>query len=117
MTRRQRFLAFGFDALLATGLGLIPAAGIPLAIRYLLLRDGLYQGQSAGKRICGLRVVHTATQQPCGFGRSCARNILWVIPLVSFVFGVAAAWQVGHEPPGRHWGDRLADTAVLPVAG
>ena len=39
ITRKQRCLAFGLDLLLATGLGLMPFAGIPLAGLYLLLRE------------------------------------------------------------------------------
>ena len=122
MTRRQRFLAFTFDLLLASGLGALLGsaffvAGLSVAAIYLLVRDSCFQGQSIGKRIFGLRVIHVPTQQPCGFGRSCARNVLWVVPLVSAIFSLAALWRVGHEAGGRHWGDRLADTSVVPTAG
>lgn len=116
VTRTQRFLAFGFDLLLAAGLGFIPLAGLPLAALYLVLRDGCFQGQSAGKRLFGLRVVHAATQQPCDFARSCGRNVLWIVPVVSVVFAIEALWRVGHGAPGRHWGDRLADTQVVAVS-
>lgn len=120
--RRQRFLAFGFDLLLASGLGALLGsaffiAGLSVAGIYLLVRDGFFQGQSVGKRIFGLRVVHAPTQQPCGFGRSLARNVLWVVPFVSIVVGLEALWRVSHAAPGRHWGDRLADTQVVPVTG
>ena len=122
MTRRQRFLAFGFDLLLASGLGALLGsalfiAGLSVAGIYLLMRDGCFQGQSVGKRLFGLRVIHAATQQPCGFGRSMARNVLWIVPFVNAVFAVEALWRVSHGADGCHWGDRLADTRVVPAAG
>ena len=122
MKRQQRLLAFGFDLLLASGLGALVGsaflvAGLSVAAIYLLLRDGFFQGQSVGKRLFGLRVVHAATQQPCSFGRSCVRNVLWVIPLVSAAFLGEAVWCVADAAAGRHWGDRLADTVVVPAAG
>ena len=121
MTKRQRAGACGFDLLLATGLGWVPSLavpllGIPVCAVYWLMRDGLFHGQSVGKRLFGLRVVHAATQQPCTFGRLCARNALWLVPLVNAVLLCEAAWCVGHHAAGRHWGDRLAETAVVPSA-
>ena len=122
MKRRQRLFAFGFDLLLAGGLGALCGAalliaGLSIAGIYLLIRDGLFHGQSVGKRIVGLRVVCAPTQQPCGIGRSMARNVLWIVPFVSVLFGLEALWRVSHAAAGRHWGDRLADTVVAPAVG
>lgn len=95
------------------GLGCLPGFGKLLAVLYLVLRDACFQGQSIGKRIFELRVVDRATQQPCSLGRLCARNVLWLVPIVNIVFAIAAAWLIVHEGSGRHWGDRLADTHVV----
>ena len=80
---------------------------------YFLLRDGLFTGQSIGKRVLGLRVILAATGQPCTFKESISRNILWVIPIVNVVMFVASAWYVLRDGRARHWGDRMAETQVV----
>jgi len=104
-----------------------PGFGPLLAAFYLLLADGLMQGQSPGKRIFGIKVVVPSTRAPIGFQESAIRNaafaaatLCWALPLlwpVFFLVGVPAvvyeAWRVYDEPQGRRLGDKLADTQVV----
>ena len=57
--------------------GLILVFILILAV-YMLFADGLFNGQSVGKKIMGLYVVHYETEAPCGFGRSFVRNIAYM---------------------------------------
>ncbi len=81
-------------------------SGMVWAFFYLLLADGLHDGQSFAKQWLGMRVVSERTGAPCTFVQSFLRNILltalgpldWI-----FIFGE------------RHQrlGDRLAGTIVI----
>lgn len=106
-SRAARFLAQGLDALaaalpflvvLAVGLVLPDAAIIaPLTLvaavastAYWFLADALPGGQSLGKRVLGLAVVHADTREPCTTGQSFVRNLLLAVlgPLDwLFIFG------------------------------
>ena len=89
------------------GLGApLALAGIAWTLFYLILADGLHEGQSFAKQWLGMRVVNVHTGAPCTFGQSFVRNILlallgpidWI-----FIFGE------------RHQrlGDKLAGTIVV----
>ena len=113
-------IAFGI-ASTASGYGPLVAAA------FLLLADGLIQGQSPGKRVFGVKAVVPATRAPAGFQESALRNapfaaatLCWALPIlwpVFFLVGVPAvlyeAWRVLEEPQGRRFGDRLAETQVV----
>lgn len=111
---RERLLAWLIDVLLIVGLWTLigPLSGL-VGVGYLLLRDGLFEGQSVGKRIMGLRVVAHDAQLKCTFLDSIVRNVLWVIPLVQVAMGLTGLHYLMHDAEGRHWGDRLANTRVI----
>ena len=104
-----------------------PGVGPLLAAAYLLLADGLIQGQSPGKKIFGVSAVVPATRAPAGFQEAALRNapfaavtLFWALPIlwpVFFLVGLPVigyeAWQVWDEPLGRRLGDRLAETQVV----
>jgi len=104
-----------------------PGVGPLLAAAYLLLADGLMQGQSPGKKIFGVKAVIPATRAPSGFQESALRNapfgavtLFWALPIlwpVFFLVGLPVigyeAWQAWDEPLGRRLGDRLAETQVV----
>ena len=104
-----------------------PGVGPLVAAAYLLVADGLLQGQSPGKRIFGVRAVVPATRAPAGFQESMLRNapfavvtVFWSLPILwpaFFLVGLPVigyeAWQVWDEPLGRRLGDRLAETQVV----
>lgn len=70
----------------------------------ILFRDG-WRGRSLGKQILGLRVV-TPKEEPCGYLRSLARNIVLIVPglnLAEVVLVIAGKRRVG---------DRIAKTTI-----
>lgn len=88
---------------------------------YSLARDGLGSGQSLGKYICQLMVVHTPTDQPCNIWRAIYRKLpaalITVVASPLYVFGII--FQLV-EPiaalindKGLRLGDQLADTQVI----
>lgn len=111
---RQRILAWLLDWLIVFGASLL-LGGLAwgLGAAYVLLRDGLFEGQSVGKRILGLRVVREPGKGPVGFAESALRNVLWILPVVNVVMGLTGLHYLINDPKGRHWGDRLANTRVI----
>lgn len=72
---------------------------------YLLLCDGLPGGQSLGKRLTKISVVHVTTGKPCSYWQSCARNFTMVLGVFDAVF------IVGKQR--RRLGDYLGRTKVV----
>lgn len=82
----QRFTAQFLDGLIAFAFAAATyyaakSAGLPLELAfltwvlYLLVCDGLPGGQSLGKRVVRIQVVHAETALPCGYWRSLVRNL------------------------------------------
>ena len=98
-----------------------PAAG-PLVLFMIVLlapsmyysycKDGFKGGASWGKNICGLRVVHLETGQPCTKGRSFLRHILYLLNLYGIVTLVEIV-MVYANPERRRLGDMIAGTMVI----
>ncbi|MES2040412.1 MAG: RDD family protein [Pseudomonadota bacterium] len=98
----KRFIAQVIDtvgvALLLTLLGLLITVTMPnlfkqtnrvaliLWLLYQLFKDG-FDGQSLGKRIMHIRVVHRETEHPCNLTQSFLRNVL-VLTVVDWVFAL-----------------------------
>jgi uncharacterized RDD family membrane protein YckC len=113
---KRRIFAWLIDVLLVVGLSTVFfTLGWIVSTLYWLVRDGLLEGQSVGKRIMGLRVI-TDRGEPCSLLRSFLRNILWVIPVVNGVTAVTGLYYLLHDPRGQHWADRLAETHVVYVS-
>jgi uncharacterized RDD family membrane protein YckC len=104
-----------------------PGVGPLVAAAYLIVADGLMQGQSPGKKIFGVRAVVPDTRAPAGFQESILRNapfavvtLFWALPILwpaFFLVGLPVigyeTWQVLDEHLGRRLGDRLAETQVV----
>ena len=115
---QSRGVAFLVDLLLyailhfggpALGFGIL---GGFLAVLYITFRDGLFGGQSLGKRILGIRVVHTDGRS-ISFVDSSFRNVLSIVYLViplAIAVEAVAAWR---HPERRRLGDRIAGTCVV----
>ncbi len=113
---RQRVIAWIIDLLVVLGIWMLFGwLGKVAGCAYILLRDGLFEGQSIGKRIMGLKVVAHAKRLQCTFLDSIVRNFLWLIPVLDVVVGFTGLHALMHDPHGRHWGDRLANTWVVAV--
>ncbi len=117
------------DAMLA---GLVVQAlgplGVVLGTAYLLVADGLHEGQSLGKRLLNLRAINPETGQPVDWRQSALRNadlavllVLASFPLLGTVLAVVLGlFIVGvemhalyREPKGQRMGDLFAQTMVV----
>ena len=111
---QQRIYAWLIDLVLFLGLGaFFGGLGWIASTGYWLLRDGLFEGQSIGKRVMGLKVVAGEARGSCRFPTSAIRNLLWVIPIINLFMGFTGLYYLSKGKAGRHWGDRLADTRVI----
>ena len=81
-------------------------AGVAWAFFYLILADGLHEGQSFAKQWLGMRVVDAHTGKPCTFGQSFVRNILLsILGPIDWIFIFGERHQ--------RLGDKLAGTIVV----
>ncbi|HYO55799.1 MAG TPA: RDD family protein [Archangium sp.] len=118
------------DVAVAWGLYVVcGAAGEVVALLFLLLADGMLQGQSVGKRIFGVKVMHLPTQSAARHRDSTLRNaplalivLLGMMPpplgLVAglaglVVIGGVEALRVVRDPLGWRLGDTWAQTQVV----
>jgi uncharacterized RDD family membrane protein YckC len=118
------------DVAVAWGLWVLcGAAGSVVALLFLLLADGMLQGQSVGKRIFGVKVMHLPTRSAARHRDSTLRNaplaliiLLGMMPeglgLVAgaaglLVIGGLEAWRVLKDPLGWRLGDMWAQTQVV----
>lgn len=86
--------------------------GIFLSMIYIVFRDGLFSGQSIGKKVMGIRVVHT-DGRPISFVDSSFRNVLFLIPYLLPVGLVIETVALFRSPERRRLGDRIAGTRVV----
>jgi len=124
-----RIVAGFIDLLIIIGLTRLPDfIGFLSASGYLLIRDGLFERQSVGKKLIGLRVISSDDPElVITFRESIIRNvplvlayILFLIPYAGWVLGPVALGiecltALGDER-GMRIGDMLARTCVIPTA-
>ncbi len=111
---QPRLWAWVIDALIVLGIGMLfNVIGWIATTAYWLCRDGLFEGQSIGKRLMDLKVIVQPGGVRCTFKASFIRNVLWVVPLINVIMAVAGLYYLFNDPDGRHWGDCLADTRVV----
>ena len=121
-----RAVAGFVDLLLIIGLARLPdILGFLSALGYILIRDGLFQGRSVGKKLIGLSVAaEGAGGETPAYRESIMRNvplaaayILFLIPYAGWVLGPLALGMeclvaVGDDQ-GMRMGDMLARTRVV----
>jgi uncharacterized RDD family membrane protein YckC len=116
---RKRFASAGVDAFVAlTGVVFWLTLHAPVlafaAAVYVVLRDALFApGQSVGKFLFGLHVVHVRTGRRCTRLRSIARNAIFVVPGLNLVALVFECARIVRDPQGDRLGDLLAGTQVV----
>ena len=128
VTILTRTVSKSIDLVLAMAVAeALPKAGWLAGLLYLLICDGLWEGQSVGKKLMGLRVV-TAGGGICGIRESILRNlifgtglVLWKIPYLGWLLLAAVAALefivlLGSDD-GTRLGDELAKTRVVPAGG
>jgi hypothetical protein len=131
------------DLAIASGLNAVGGrAGLVMAFLYLLLADGLLNGQSVGKRLCGVKVIYLPHRVAARFRESVLRNaplglvvLLRMMPdetlpaaggsgsgpsagAIAFFAGAVLiggieAWNVLRHPLGMRLGDSWAETQVI----
>jgi uncharacterized RDD family membrane protein YckC len=88
--------------------------GIVIGIAYYIYLEGPGgNGQTLGKRACGIRVVSSTTAGPIGYGAATARyfgRILSTIPILLGYF-----WMLW-DSEKQTWHDKLAGAYVVPAA-
>lgn len=81
---------------------------------YEFIKDGLWKGQSIGKKAMGLMVLNINDNTPCSIGSSILRKFVWIIinffPIVGFL--VEPIMILANED-GRRLGDLAAGTMVI----
>jgi uncharacterized RDD family membrane protein YckC len=87
---------------------LLILVGLTLSASYILLRDCLFGGMGAGKRLVRLRVVKRDGSR-CDAVSSALRNVTLLVPAVN---AVELVWAVV-DPEGRRLGDRIGGTQVV----
>lgn len=123
----SRIIAAFLDGVMQFVLGMIPMAGAIAALAYLLLKDGLFDGQSMGKRIMKLQVIDEEGIRG-DYSTSVKRNIIFAVPFVVlmipvvgaafapflalgiFIAELVAALQ---DEKGRRIGDKWTGTQVI----
>jgi uncharacterized RDD family membrane protein YckC len=124
-----RLLARVTDFILAALL--VVTAGLPggiLAVLYLLFADGLFRGQSPGKRLLGIKVMHLPSRREADFRESALRNFPFALAMLlrlvpgwgDLLFAVAGAATVLSEGVrvladklGLRLGDLFASSQVV----
>jgi uncharacterized RDD family membrane protein YckC len=115
------------DLLIIIGLARLPdVIGFLSAAGYILIRDGLFERRSIGKKLIGLQVVSSEEQGPAlTYRESIIRNLpiavayfLFLIPYAGWVLGplvlgVECLTAIG-DGNGMRVGDMLARTYVTP---
>jgi uncharacterized RDD family membrane protein YckC len=124
----QRFSAQFIDSIV-TLLIVIPAvlvwpavrtlgvAGFILAVAYLLLADGLPNGQSIGKRVLDIAVIDQRTRKPCTYFQSFVRNfLLALLGIFDWIFIFGRKHQRLGDLAASTIVVRLQRSAVAPVS-
>jgi uncharacterized RDD family membrane protein YckC len=114
------------DLLLVIGLARLPdVIGFLSAAGYILIRDGLFDRQSIGKKLIGLRVLSLEDSRPAAtYRNSIIRNVsivvayfLFLIPYAGWILCPIALGMEGltalGDRGGMRVGDMLARTQVV----
>jgi uncharacterized RDD family membrane protein YckC len=114
---QTRSLAFLIDLILFVmlfyGLGAtFHFWGVFLSMIYMVFRDGLFSGQSIGKKVMGIRVVHL-DGRPISFVDSSFRNVLFLIPYALPATLAIETVAMFRSPERLRLGDRIARTRVI----
>lgn len=122
----QRFFAYAIDAVISNLCSMIPIVGGLIGFLYMLLRDGLMDGQSIGKKLLGLKTM--TGFGPATYSDSVRRNIIFAIPnlvmvipfigwgigvILEIIIWVIEIYRVVTDPYGRRYGDEWAGTQVV----
>lgn len=122
-----RFIAALIDGGMSSVVGFIPVVGAILGAAYMLVKDGLFEGQSVGKKIMKLQVISESGEK-ADYIVSAKRNLIFAIPIaimiipvlgwflapvLALVIFVIEVIKIINDPNGRRLGDTFAETQVV----
>ena len=114
------FVVLAFTAgstALGVVLALAAVAATIWALVYSFTKDGRPGGQSIGKKMMGLMVVHLESNQPCTRGQSALRYlVMFLLNLVPYVGWLIEPIVLLAAAGGRRLGDSAAGTQVILAA-
>jgi uncharacterized RDD family membrane protein YckC len=110
--------------IIAAAVEMVPKAGFFAGLAYLLIGDGLFEGESLGKKLIGLRVVSVDTNIPCTFRDSILRNSIfgigflfykmpWFGWILTAVISIVEFIILLGSREGMRFGDEVAKTVVI----
>jgi uncharacterized RDD family membrane protein YckC len=110
--------AFASDASsLGIALSLVAVLATAWALYYAFTKDGRPGGQSIGKRMMGLMVVHLESNQPCSRSQSALRYlVMFLLGLIPYLGWLIEPIVLLVAAGGRRLGDSAAGTQVIRVA-
>ena len=124
-----RLLARLTDLILAAFLPLAAdKAGLILSVLFVLFADGILKGQSPGKKLLGIKVVHLPEGRDIDYRESALRNFPFALVLLAplipvagqFLFWTAGptlllfeGWRAFSDKLGLRMGDLFASTQVV----
>jgi uncharacterized RDD family membrane protein YckC/RNA polymerase subunit RPABC4/transcription elongation factor Spt4 len=101
------------------GLIIIGVLFLALPIVYGLIKDGLGEGQSWGKKIVGLMVVNLDNNTPCNKGKSFLRALISGLIVAVPYLNLLTMWiepiMVLATDDGRKVADKVANTQVIDI--
>jgi uncharacterized RDD family membrane protein YckC len=98
-------------------LSMVAVAGTLWALYYSFTKDGRPGGQSIGKKMMGLMVVHLQSNLPCDRGQSSIRYlVMFLLNLVPYVGWLVEPIVTLAAAGGRRLGDSAAGTQVIRLA-
>lgn len=92
-------------------LGLLPILLVALPFLYFILFEGLWNGQTLGKKVCGLR-VRMADGTAIRFGAALSRNLMRPADFLPFFYfvGILAIFTTNRS---QRLGDLVSNTVVI----
>ncbi|HHY83055.1 MAG TPA: RDD family protein [Clostridiales bacterium] len=122
-----RFIAALIDGVIQWVVSFIPFIGALIGAAYMLVKDGLFEGQSLGKKVMKLQVVELSGKK-ADFMVSIKRNAIFAIPsliaiipiigwiiggILSLIVAIIEIVTVLNDPKGRRMGDKWANSQVI----
>ncbi len=91
---------------------LASAANLVVGIAYFTYFEGSASGQTAGKRLLGIRVIDFSTGGPIGYGRALVRYVARFLSAIPCLLGYFWMLWDGEK---QTWHDKLASDVVVPT--
>ena len=104
-----------FGALGKGGMGLYLVMLFLVFWAYPIVCEGLFNGQTPGKRVLDLRVV-SSDGAPVGWLAACVRNLMRTVDMLPFGYAAGLVACLA-DPHARRLGDMVAGTLVVHAGG